>query len=120
MFPEAVPDFTVDVDRLNNVATSDLPTIIDCVNAAHTALNTALSDQVPAFDGCFGGAGDSRPVGLYDGVDGDLSSDVEALTNGLLAGLSQLAQNLGEAKSAVHEIANRYREADGQPPYPSS
>ena len=42
------------------------------------------------------------------------------LTNGLLAGLSQLAQNLDEAKSAVHEIANRYREADGRPPYPSS
>jgi hypothetical protein len=100
-----VPDgFTVDLDRLHDVAASDLPTIITCVNDAQTSLNSASTDQNRAFSGQYG----------------EISSDAYWLTEDLLTGLQSLASNLNEAKSAITEIANRYRAADGQPPYPSS
>lgn len=94
--------FSVDLDRLNNVAKTDIPDIITGLNDAQAKLNTCSTDQNTAYQGVYSG----------------LESDTYWLTTDLLMGLAQLAQNLGEAKSAMHEIANRYAAADGLPPYP--
>jgi len=98
-----MPGFSVDLDRLNNVAKTDIPDIINGVNAARSAINTAQTDQYTAFQNVTQG----------------IESDCYWLDEDLLTGLHDLAVNLGEAKSAMHEIANRYRVADGQPPYPA-
>jgi hypothetical protein len=100
---ERMPGFSVDLDRLNNVAKTDIPDIITGVNDAQSAINTALNDQGIAFQGVTEG----------------LESDSYWLSEDLLTGLHDLSVNLGEAKAAMHEIANRYRVADGQPPYPA-
>ncbi|HVV20778.1 MAG TPA: hypothetical protein VHF06_15190 [Pseudonocardiaceae bacterium] len=56
----------------------------------------------------------SEPTGSSFGY-----ADYEALLGELVTGLGTLHDNLEKARTAVHEIANRYREADGRPPYPS-
>jgi hypothetical protein len=98
-----MPGFSVDLDRLNNVAKTDIPDIVNGVTDARSSINTALTDQSTAFQGVTQG----------------LESDCYWLNEDLLTGLHDLVVNLGEAKAAMHEIANRYRAADGQPPYPA-
>lgn len=94
--------FSVDLNRLNNVAKTDIPDIITGLNTAQASLNTAQTDQDTA----------------YQWVTEGVSEDARWLTNDLLYGLAQLVQNLVEAKDAIHAIANRYAAADGQPTYP--
>ena len=112
--------FTVDLDRLDNVAKSDLPAIIDCLNGAQTQLTSASNETTSAFDGNLyhttgmGGTIYPNSVSSFG-----LAEYTEALISDLGTGLSQLAGNLGQAKTAIQEIANRYRMADGQPPYTS-
>jgi hypothetical protein len=113
-----MPDsFSVDLDRLNNVAKTDLPYISDAVNGARTQLNNALSEWSSAYDGTLYHAEgiEADPVGSSFGY----ADYTEALLNDLVTGLGKLSNNLDKCRQAIHEIANRYRMADGQPPYPS-
>jgi hypothetical protein len=113
-----MPDsFSVDLGRLNNVAKTDLPNIIEAVNGTRTQLNSAVSETSSAFDGTLYSAEGmtADPVGSSFGYAGY----TEALLNDLVTGLGKLSDNLEKSKQAVHEIANRYAAADGQPPFPS-
>ncbi|HEY3607791.1 MAG TPA: hypothetical protein VGL06_09850 [Pseudonocardiaceae bacterium] len=113
-----MPDsFSVDLGRLNNVAKTDLPNIIDAVNGTRTQLNSAVSECASAFDGTLYQAVGMMaiPVGNSFGY----ANYTEALLDDLVTGLGKLSDNLAKSKQAIHEIANRYAAADGQPPFPS-
>lgn len=111
-----MPDsFSVDVDRLHNVAKTDLPYIIDAINGGRSQLTTAAGEQSSAFDGDLYHAEGitSTPVGNSFGY----AEYVAALLDDLQSGLGNLSDNLTTSKAALQEVANRYRQADGQPPY---
>lgn len=113
-----MPGFSVDLDRLNNVAATDLPDVISAVTGTLAQLNTIITDQNAAFDGQL--YHDGTPYSDQDtamtGPPG-LAEDFQTLCDQIISGLNQLAGNLEQASTAVQEIANRYRAADGLPPY---
>ena len=109
--------FSVDLDNLNNIAKTDLPYITGALDGARTQLNNATSEWSTAFDG---------PLYHAEGISGSPSSNsfgyaeyAEALINDLITGMGKLHDNLETARTAIHGIANRYRVADGQEPYPN-
>lgn len=74
-------------------------------------------DWSTAFDGTLHHA--ERMVSEPTGSSFGYADYVEALLGDLVTGLGKLHDDLEQARTAVHEIANRYREVDGQPPNPS-
>lgn len=113
--------FQVDVDRLRDVSKQDLPDIIDSVNGARSEVKKASDELLKAFDGTlYHTSGTVYDHPSTNGMDGFGVADyVDGLLRDLQDGLGKLADNLDQSKAAVLEIANRYREADGQPRYPN-
>ena len=101
--------FNVDLDRLHDTATSDLPYVTDGVAGAISRLNSLAADEQTAYQ-------DTDIEGNYFSTTG---ADFEVVRYDLAWYLGQLRHNLEQSQAALLEIANRYREADGQPPYPS-
>jgi hypothetical protein len=91
------------------------------VNGAMSQLNTATHELSTAFAGTlYHTSGMVTENPSTNGEDGfGLADSIEALINDLVKGLGKLGHNLDLSAQAVLEIANRYRAADGLPPYSS-
>lgn len=117
----AMGGFTVDVDELHNVAKTDLPDVIGCVNGALSQLNTASNDLPTAFAGTLyhtSGTVTENPSEF--GADRfGVADSIDYLISDLITGIGKLGHNLDQSAAAVLEIANRYLVADGQQPYSS-
>jgi hypothetical protein len=115
-----VDGFSVDTDELHNVAKTDLPGVVGCVNAALSQLNTATHDLPNAFAGSLyhtsGMVTENPSIAGGDGF--GVADSIDVLINDLVKGIGKLGHNLDQSATAVGEIANRYRAADGLPPYP--
>jgi hypothetical protein len=116
-----VDGFSVDTDELHNVAKTDLPAVVGCVNAALAQLNTATHDLPSAFSGSlYHTSGMVTENPSFAGGDRfGVADSIDVLINDLVKGIGKLGHNLDQSATAVGEIANRYRAADGLPPYPN-
>ena len=97
--------FSVQLENLDKIANVRLTGMADCLRRVKEHLNRAVDESSGAFS-----ISDEPVYRLFDGVERDFGPTA----NFLGRVLDDNAENLGLAAQALREIADRYRQADGQ------